>query len=41
LVTGKGLADPQALAARKAEWLDAYRHTPHGQPVELRRHDAD
>ena len=35
LVTAKGLADPAALAARKEEWADAYRHTPHGKPVEL------
>ena len=34
LVARKGLADPAALAARKA-WADAYRHTPHGPPVEL------
>lgn len=26
-----------ALAERKAAWADAYRHTPHGKPVELRR----
>ena len=36
LVTSKGLADIESLAARKEEWADAYRHTPHGQPVELR-----
>lgn len=36
LVTAKGLTDAAALAARKAAWADAYRHTPHGQPVELR-----
>ena len=35
LVTAKGLSDPTALAARKEEWADAYRHTPHGKPVEL------
>ena len=35
LVTAKGLADPAALAARKEAWADAYRHTPHGKPVEL------
>jgi nitrile hydratase accessory protein len=35
LVAEKGLADPAALAARKEAWTDAYRHTPHGQPVEL------
>jgi nitrile hydratase accessory protein len=37
LVTAKGLADPEALVARKEAWADAYRHTPHGKPVELRR----
>jgi nitrile hydratase accessory protein len=37
LVTDKGLADPEALVARKEAWADAYRHTPHGKPVELRR----
>jgi nitrile hydratase accessory protein len=36
LVTSKGLTDIATLAARKDEWSDAYRHTPHGQPVELR-----
>jgi nitrile hydratase accessory protein len=35
LVAAKGLADPQALLARKEAWADAYRHTPHGKPVEL------
>jgi nitrile hydratase accessory protein len=35
LVTAKGLSDATALAARKEEWADAYRHTPHGKPVEL------
>jgi nitrile hydratase accessory protein len=35
LVTAKGLTDPAALLDRKQEWADAYRHTPHGQPVEL------
>ena len=35
LVTAKGLTDPAALLARKEEWADAYRHTPHGKPVEL------
>ena len=37
LVTGKGLTDPAALLERKEAWADAYRHTPHGKPVELRR----
>jgi nitrile hydratase accessory protein len=35
LVTAKGLTDPAALAERKDDWADAYRHTPHGKPVEL------
>ena len=37
LVTAKGLSDPAALFDRKEAWADAYRHTPHGKPVELRR----
>lgn len=37
LVAAKGLASPVELAARKDAWVDAYMHTPHGQPVELRR----
>ena len=35
LVTAKGLTDPAALLARKEAWADAYRHTPHGKPIEL------
>lgn len=35
LVTAKGLADRAAMHARKEAWADAYRHTPHGKPVEL------
>lgn len=35
LVVAKGLSDFQSLFARKEAWADAYRHTPHGQPVEL------
>jgi nitrile hydratase accessory protein len=35
LVTSKGLSDFAALLARKEAWADAYRHTPHGKPVEL------
>jgi nitrile hydratase accessory protein len=37
LVAAKGLTDFAALLERKAAWADAYRHTPHGKPVELRR----
>lgn len=36
LVTAKGLTDSAALLTRKEAWADAYRHTPHGKPVELR-----
>jgi len=36
LVQAKGLLDRAALAERKEAWADAYRHTPHGKPIELR-----
>ena len=35
LVATKGLTDPASMLARKEAWADAYRHTPHGKPVEL------
>jgi nitrile hydratase accessory protein len=35
LVTAKGLTDRDSLHERKEAWADAYRHTPHGKPVEL------
>jgi hypothetical protein len=35
LVAAKGLTDSRAMLARKEAWADAYRHTPHGKPVEL------
>jgi nitrile hydratase accessory protein len=35
LVTAKGLTNEVALLERKQAWADAYRHTPHGKPVEL------
>ncbi len=35
LVTTKGLAAARDLNDRKHAWEDAYRRTPHGQPVEL------
>ena len=38
LVQSKGLLDHAALVDRKEAWADAYRHTPHGKPVELRPH---
>jgi nitrile hydratase accessory protein len=37
LVTRKGLTDLAALSERKDAWADAYRHTPHGKPVELKK----
>jgi nitrile hydratase accessory protein len=37
LAAEKGLTDAQTMTTRKEEWADAYRHTPHGKPVELRR----
>jgi nitrile hydratase accessory protein len=41
LVMAKGLSDPAALLARKEAWAEAYRHTPHGKPVELRFESSD
>jgi nitrile hydratase accessory protein len=35
LALSKGLTNQTALTIRKLEWIDAYRHTPHGKPVEL------
>ena len=35
LVTEKGLSNSAELLDRKEAWADAYRHTPHGKPVEL------
>ena len=37
LAIEKRLTDSRELSARKMEWADAYRHTPHGKPVELRK----
>jgi nitrile hydratase accessory protein len=36
LVKERGLSDGAELATRKEAWADAYRHTPHGKPVELK-----
>ncbi len=36
LVLAKGLTDAPAMLERKEAWADAYRHTPHGKPVELK-----
>ena len=37
LVQAKGLLDRAVLVERKEAWADAYRHTPHGKPIELQR----
>jgi len=36
LASAKGLTGSAELLERKEAWADAYRHTPHGRPVELR-----
>ena len=36
LVTEKGIAAADALAARKAAWQEAYAQTPHGEAVRLK-----
>lgn len=36
LVVAKQLSDPATLLARKEAWSEAFRHTPHGMPVELK-----
>ena len=35
VVAAKGLSNAAELGARKEAWADAYRHTPHGKPVQL------
>ena len=35
LVTTKSLVAPSSLLERKQAWKEAYRRTPHGQPVDL------
>ena len=35
LAGSKGLTNSESLLERKEAWADAYRHTPHGKPVEL------
>jgi nitrile hydratase accessory protein len=39
LVIERGLAAASAIDARSDAWAEAYRNTPHGQPVELKRTD--
>jgi len=36
LVVDKGLTDRKAMRMRKEAWAEAYRHTPHGKPVEMK-----
>ncbi len=38
LATQHGFSTAPELAARKADWAEAYQHTPHGKPVELAPH---
>ena len=40
LVGEKNLIAPASLLARKEEWAEAYRRTPHGQPVMLKGSEA-
>jgi len=37
LCVAKGLTTAAALHEREKAWAEAYRRTPHGRPVELRR----
>src|SRR5205807_3859159 len=37
IVAAKGLSDPNEMLLRKNAWADAYRHTPHGKPVTLKK----
>ena len=37
LVVERNLSDLPTLSERREAWAEAYRNTPHGHPVELRR----
>jgi nitrile hydratase accessory protein len=37
LTAAKGLSNKDEMSERKEAWGEAYRHTPHGKPVELRK----
>ena len=37
LTAAKNLSSRDEMRERKDAWADAYRHTPHGKPVQLRR----
>ncbi|MGC2029767.1 MAG: nitrile hydratase accessory protein [Steroidobacteraceae bacterium] len=36
LVVSKRLSDVATLSAQREAWAEAYRRTPHGQPIELK-----
>jgi nitrile hydratase accessory protein len=36
LVVSKRLSSREALSEKRQAWAEAYRHTPHGMPVELK-----
>ena len=36
----KGLVDDAALERRRQQWEEAADRTPHGQPIELNRHEV-
>jgi nitrile hydratase accessory protein len=40
LIVSKGLSHAAELSRCKEAWADAYRHTPHGKPVELGPHEG-
>jgi nitrile hydratase accessory protein len=35
LIAARGLSSAAEMSGRKEAWAEAYRHTPHGSPVEL------
>ena len=41
LVKQAELASAEELKARKLQWIEAYEHTPHGQPVTLATADFE
>jgi len=41
IVIAKGLADLTTLQDRKSAWIEAYRHTPHGNPVAMADRSGD
>ena len=41
LVTERSLSSRDELQQRKDDWADAYRHTPHGTPVQLGKSRPD